>query len=414
MLTHEENALVTQVGPGTPMGALMREYWIPAMLSSELPTPDCDPVRVMLLGEQLIGYRDSSGKPAVIANLCPHRGASLFFGRNEENGIRCVYHGWKYDAAGNCVDMPNEPAESNFKSRIKATAYPCQEAGGIVWTYMGPREVPPPMPEIEAIGMSEGEYEVAAILRDCNWLQGLEGDLDTSHLGFLHFGAVTPESVQPGTFDYYTVNDRAPRYAALDTDYGAMYGAYRPAGEGEYYWRIAQFLFPFYAHIPTGELGKQIRTRAWVPMDDNHTMYFEVNQKRPWNPSFSAMPMQENSTDWFGRFRPVQDASNDYLIDRELQRTKDFTGITGIHAQDKAITESMGGTLDRSNEHIGTADVMVIRIRRRLIEAARMVTEEGLPAPGVDDPAVYRVRSGGIILPASADWLEATKDLVNN
>ena len=145
MLTHEENALVTQVGPGTPMGALMREYWIPAMLASEIPTPDCDPVRVMLLGEQLIGYRDSSGKPALIANLCPHRGASLFFGRNEENGIRCVYHGWKYDAAGNCVDMPNEPAESNFKSRIKATAYPCQEAGGIVWTYMGPREVPPRM-----------------------------------------------------------------------------------------------------------------------------------------------------------------------------------------------------------------------------------------------------------------------------
>src|SRR5665213_2149297 len=144
MLTQEENQLVTEVGPGTLMGALMREYWVPAMLSSELPNPDCDPVRVMLLGEQLIGFRDTSGKVGLIANLCTHRGASLFFGRNEENGIRCVYHGWKFDTLGNCVDMPNEPAESNFKNRIKANAYPCQERGGVVWAYMGSRDTLPP------------------------------------------------------------------------------------------------------------------------------------------------------------------------------------------------------------------------------------------------------------------------------
>src|ERR1700690_1333925 len=188
MLTKEDNELISQVGPGTPMGSLMREYWVPAMLSSELPSPDSDPVRVMLLGEQLIGFRDTSGKVGLIANLCTHRGASLFFGRNEENGIRCVYHGWKFDTEGNCVDMPNEPPESNFKDRVKATAYPCQEAGGIVWTYMGPREVPPPMPGLEAVGLDAGEYDVGACLRECNWLQALEGDLDTSHVGFLHGG----------------------------------------------------------------------------------------------------------------------------------------------------------------------------------------------------------------------------------
>src|SRR5580692_11526447 len=193
MLTKEDNELISQVGPGTPMGNLMREYWVPAMLSSELPNPDSDPVRVMLLGEQLIGFRDTSGKVGLIQNLCPHRGASLFYGRNEEGGLRCVYHGWKYDTAGNCVDMPNEPAESNFKSKIHATAYPCQERGGVVWTYMGTREVAPALPDFEANQLPDEDINVTAVSRECNWLQGLEGDIDTSHLGFLHFGAQKPE-----------------------------------------------------------------------------------------------------------------------------------------------------------------------------------------------------------------------------
>ena len=412
MLTKDDNELITQVGPGTPMGNLMREYWVPAMLSSELPAPDSDPVRVMLLGEQLIGFRDSSGQVVLIANLCTHRGASLFFGRNEENGIRCVYHGWKFDVNGNCVDMPNEPAESNFKSRVKATAYPCQEAGGIVWTYMGPREVPPPMPGLEATELGEGEYAVHAALRECNWLQGLEGDLDTSHLGFLHFGAMKPEDAEPGSFNFYTVNDRAPKYAALDTDYGAMYGAYRPAEPGQLYWRIAQFLFPFYAHIPTGVLGEQVLTRAWVPMDDDHTMFFSVGAASL-GQGFGAIKVHEhNTTDWFSRFRPLADSENDYLIDRALQRTSDFTGIPGIHTQDKAITESMGRVLDRFREHLGTADVMVLRIRRRLIESVQAHAESVMAAPGVDNPAAYRVRSGGIILDADVDWIEATRSLI--
>src|ERR671937_275405 len=189
MLKQEENELITRVGPGTPMGNLMREYWVPAMLSSELPAPDCDPVRVMLLGEQLIAFRDTSGKVGLIQNNCPHRGASLFFGRNEENGLRCVYHGWKFDAQGNCVDMPNEPAESDFKTKVRARAYATQERGGIVWTYMGPKRAPPPLPDLEANMLPDGAWQVGAIQRECNWLQALEGDIDTSHLGFLHLGA---------------------------------------------------------------------------------------------------------------------------------------------------------------------------------------------------------------------------------
>jgi phthalate 4,5-dioxygenase len=423
MLTSEENELVTRVGPGTPMGNLMRQYWVPAMLSSELPAADCDPVRVMLLGERLIGFRDSTGRVGMLANNCPHRGASLFFGRNEEAGLRCVYHGWKFDADGTCIDMPNEPAESDFRHKVKAVAYPCQERGGVVWTYMGSRQVPPSLPDLEPNMLPEDQIVVTAIQRECNWLQGLEGDIDTSHLGFLHLGAVDPEATRPGTFAHYTVKHRAPRYQVVDTDYGAMYGAYRPADSGQLYWRLAQFLFPFYAMIPTGVLGLQVLVRAWVPMDDEHMLFFSMGSQPSANQLSGAgngvaqrrRPGEEvlpNTTDWFGRFRLAANVSNDYRIDRDRQRRReDYTGIPGIHTQDQAITESMGGIFDRTRERLGTSDVMVIRVRRRLMDAARALDERGLAPPGVDWPEVYRVRSGGVFLPERADWLEATVDL---
>src|SRR5437870_9564421 len=178
MLSKEDNELMCQVGRGTPMGNLMREYWIPAVMSSELPGPDCPPMRLRLLGENLIAFRVTSGKVGIVANACPHRGASLFFGRNEEEGLRCVYHGWKFDVSGQCVDMPSEPAESNFKTKIRATAYPCVERGGAVWTYMGPREVPPPLPHFEANMLPSAR--ASRSMRECNYMQSLEGDIDTA------------------------------------------------------------------------------------------------------------------------------------------------------------------------------------------------------------------------------------------
>jgi phthalate 4,5-dioxygenase len=419
MLSPEDNELISQVGPGTVMGDLMRQYWIPAMLSSEISEPDSEPLRVMLLGEQLIGFRDASGRPGLISNLCPHRGASLFFGRNEESGIRCVYHGWKFDTGGNCVDMPNEPAESNFKSRVKANAYPCEERAGVVWAYMGPRETPPALPDLEASQLPDGEWSATIIQRECNWLQALEGDIDTSHLGFLHLGALEAEDLPTGSFDYYTVKDRAPRYVALDTPYGAMYGAYRAAEPGYLYWRVAQFLFPFYTHIPTGLLGREIRTRCWVPMDDTHTMYFMLSKrptpsadgKAPSTPVRSAF--LENTTDWFGRARYEANGRNDYEIDREGQRAKrSFTGLQTIHLQDQAVTESMGPVLNRSLEHLGSSDVMVIRVRMRLLEAALAFREKGIVPPGVENPEIYQVRSGGAFLPEGQDWLEGIADLL--
>jgi phenylpropionate dioxygenase-like ring-hydroxylating dioxygenase large terminal subunit len=424
MLSREDNELVTRVGPGTPMGSLMREYWVPAMLASELPTPDSDPVRIMLLGEKLIGFRDSNGKPGLIQNHCPHRGASLFFGRNEEAGLRCVYHGWKFATDGTCVDMPNEPAESDFKSKVRAVAYPTVERGGIIWAYMGTRQDPPSLPDLEPNMQPDDKVVLAAIQRNCNWLQGLEGDIDTSHLGFLHLGAVQPQDTRPETFAFYTVNDRAPHYNVVDTEYGAMYAAYRPGPDEQYYWRFAQFLFPFYAMIPTGVLGLQVLVRAWVPMDDEHMMFFsmgsQASQAQASNVNANRRMVRQrpgemllpNTTDWYGRFRLDANAENDYRIDRDKQRRKeDFTGIPGIHTQDQAVTESMGAIYDRTTERLGTSDVMVIRVRRRLIEAARAFADRGLTPPGVDRPEVYRQRSGGAFLPKDANWLEATTEL---
>src|SRR6185369_7188990 len=184
MLTKSDNELVTQTGPGTPMGNLIREYWVPAMMSSELPSPDCPPVRIRILGENLIAFRTTSGQIGVVANACPHRGASLFFGRNEEEGLRCVYHGWKFDVTGQCVDMPSEPAESNFKGKIKATAYPCQERGGVIWTYMGPPEHQPGLPDFGWVDVPESHRHVAKDRRECSWLQAVEGGIDSSHISF--------------------------------------------------------------------------------------------------------------------------------------------------------------------------------------------------------------------------------------
>ncbi len=419
MLSQEDNDYLTRVGPDTPMGSLMRQYWLPAMLSSELPRPDGDPVRVMLLGEKLIAFRDSNGQIGLLGNHCPHRGASLFFGRNEDCGLRCVYHGWKFDVGGNCVDMPNEPPESNFKHKIKHTAYPCQERGGIVWAYMGPRATPPPLPDLEPNMIGDERVSVQAIQRECNWLQGREGEIDTSHLAFLHFGAVKVEDTPPGTFQHYLVKDRAPRYSVVDTEYGAMYGAYRPTEDGRRYWRIAQFLFPFYSMIPTGVLGLQVLARAWVPLDDHHMMFYSMATKdsfttlrRSSDGAVAGYDMLPRSTDWFGRFRLASNVDNDYNIDRARQRDgAEYTGIAGIHTQDQAITESMGPIYDRGSEHLGSSDVMVIRVRRRLMEIARALEERGMTPPGVDDPHVYRQRSGGIFLPADADWLEGTAEL---
>jgi phthalate 4,5-dioxygenase oxygenase subunit len=419
MLSAQDNQILCRVGPGTLMGDLMRQYWIPALMTGEVPEPDCPPVRLRLLGEDLIGFRTTSGDVGIIQNACPHRGASLFFGRNEEDGLRCVYHGWKFDITGACVDMPSEPAESNFKSKVKARAYPTQERNGIVWAYMGPREVPPPLPGLEAT-LSE-KCTVQKFLRDCSWLQGFEGDLDTTHIGFLHFGSYKAEDMEPGSMDYYTLKRRDPKMMVTETPWGATYGSYRPAEADTTYWRIAQYLLPFYAMPPVGVLGQRVAVLAIVPVDDEHMMRWQISVPSGWAMSGAIAPAYKTHPEYgylpqepgfLGAWRMRQNRHNDYLIDRDLQKNGSYTGIMGIGIQDEAVTESMGPIVDRSKEHLGTSDLMIIRLRQLLLRYARRLRDHGEVPPAVDTPEVYAVRAGGVVLPNSiTNGIEATLDL---
>ena len=421
MLSREENELLCRVGPGTPMGELMRQYWIPGLLSSEVAQPDGDPRRIKLLGEELIAFRDTSGAVGLIQNHCPHRGASLFFGRNEESGLRCVYHGWKFDALGNCVDMPNEPAESDFKSKVKAIAYPTRERGGIVWVYMGPRsgDTLPRLPDLEGNMLSDDQRGIGIFQRECNWMQALEGDIDTAHVGFLHQGAISADSVPEGSWAKYALSDRAPRFKVLDIDAGVTYGTFRPADPGNTYWRVAHFLFPFYTMVAAGVLGLKVAVRAWVPIDDNHCFGLSMSKlgtqsRRSAQPggNLADAPLRPDSSDWYGRFRFEADARNDYQIDREKQRNGvSYSGIPSVSLEDHAVTESMGPIYDRTSEHLGSSDAMIIRTRRRLMAGAVALQERGIVPPGVEQPEAYRLRSGGVVLPESADWSQATLPL---
>ena len=437
MLSKADNELITRVGPGTLMGDTMRQYWLPALLSSELPEVDGPPLRVKLLGEDLISFRDSSGSVGLVASNCPHRGASLFFGRNEEQGLRCVYHGWKYDVAGQCVDMPNEPAESNFKHKIRLTAYPCRERNGLIWAYMGPHAQPPELPDLEWSLVPESQRYLDKTYQECNWAQALEGGIDTSHGGFLHAGLVPGQKDHevPGLGVRPTNRDRAPRFEVIDTDYGVLIGAQRNYDEDHYSYGITQFLMPFYSMIPGGiAWGSNIGGHAWVPMDDEHTMTWTVS----WNPNRplteeeltrmntypqSGIHVGKNAilppnSEPMGAWRSVANKSNDYLIDREAQRTKYFTGIGNAEMgntrlQDGAMQESMGAIFDRSKEHLGTTDLAIIRARLMWMRSAKALREQGAVPPGVLNHASYRVRSAGVVvLKTNSDsWVEASKEV---
>ncbi len=416
MTTQAENELLTHIGPGTPMGALMRQYWLPACLSSEL-FADGDPLRLMLLGERLLAFRDSTGRVGVLDHRCPHRCASLFFGRNEEGGLRCAYHGWKYDTEGNCLDMPNLPADQNFRSKVKAKAYRVAERAGVVYVYMGTSKVAPPLPALEATACPSDEIDLVCVHRECNWLQALEGDIDTSHFSFLHTGKITTEDVAPDHPERFQLVDRAPRYHVETTQYGAMYAAYRPADPGEVYYRFAHFVLPFWTLFPNGPLTDNILAQAWVPMDDTHTMAFTFLWKRktpvlglartgqPLPYLDRSTAMLPNSADWFGRWRPIANSRNDYLIDRDIQRSASFTGIAEVFQQDAAMTESMGEISERSLEHLAPSDRMIAATRRRLLDAAKALRDEGSAPPHIDSPGLAAsLRSGDVIAAEGEPW----------
>jgi phthalate 4,5-dioxygenase len=400
----------------------MRCYWIPALMSSELVC-DGTPVRLMLLGEKLIAFRDSAGRVGVMDHRCPHRCASLFLGRNEEEGIRCIYHGWKFDVAGNCVDMPSLPPPG-FKEKVKARAYKVVERAGVVWVYMGTRAEAPPLPAFEILDIPEDEVKVAFIQRDCNYLQALEGEIDTSHFGFLHAGHVDVDDLAEDEPVRNTVINRAPEYHLADTDWGTQYAGYRECAPGQTYWRFGNFLFPFWTQAPNGEFGTHMHARGWVPLDDEHTMFVFLWWKKAVHAGSLPQPafkdgsliggtgrgnkLLPNTTDWLGRWRMAANAGNDWQIDREAQQSnRIYSGIDGIHLQDQSITESMGPIVDHEFEHLAPSDQMITRTRRRLLTAARALREKGVTPPGVDNPEVYRgARSGYFVSPNRSPWRE--------
>src|SRR5262247_2937013 len=268
MLSREDNELLCRVGRGTEMGDLLRQYWLPFLPSAELPEPDGAPKKVRLLGEDLVAFRDTQGTVGLMAANCPHRGASLFFGRNEECGIRCVYHGWKFDVTGRCVDMPSEPAESSFKDKVRARAYPCRDVNGVLWTYMGPRTSPPTFPPLEINTLPvEQAYPPIMMMEECNWVQALEGDIDSSHIDWVH-ARRRPDVTLRGTWNF----DRRPRLEILPTEYGACYSARRRWDvEGLYWHRITQFVLPCFSMIAASD-PQLVTLRAWVPLDDSHNV----------------------------------------------------------------------------------------------------------------------------------------------
>jgi phthalate 4,5-dioxygenase oxygenase subunit len=429
MTTASEGAELTRIGPGTPMGQLMRQYWLPALMSSELER-DGPPLRLMLLGEKLIAFRDSAGRVGVMDQRCPHRCASLFLGRNEEGGIRCIYHGWKYDVAGNCIDMPSVPEQRDFKHKVKARAYRTLERAGLVWVHMGEAgrgdaAEPPPLPGFEVLDLPSDEINVSLIQRDCNWLQALEGEIDTAHFGFLHGGHVDPDDVPESDPFYYTITNRAPEYHVADAPWGTQYAGYRAAGPGRTYWRFSNFLFPCWTQAPNGEFSSHMHARAWVPLDDAHTMFVFIWWKRARSAMSLPLPAYKdgrsiggtgrsglrflpNTTDWLGRWRMAMNESNDWGMDRDAQRRNlIYSGIDGIHLQDQAITESMGPVTDFGFEHLGPSDQMITRTRRRLLRAARAWRDQAERPPGVDDAGVYRAaRSGYFVSADQSPWRE--------
>ena len=381
-MTEDENRLLTQVGPGTPMGRLMRRYWIPALFSHQLSGPDCTPVRLKLLGERLVAFRDTNGRIGLLDERCPHRTVSLFFGRNEQSGLRCVYHGWKFDVDGNCIDMPSEPASSNFMHKVKTTAYPTEEHGGVIWTHMGPPEQRPEFPDLEWTKVPASHRFASRHEQECNWLQGLEGGFDSAHLAFLHKGSVEGgPTIVPS------------RYEVIATDFGYVIGTGRNIPSGETEWSANVMLTPFHKLIATVPHGAHV----WVPIDDDNTMLYSVDYmaNRPLNQDELALfreGLHTHTNNIAGTDRPVQNKDNDYLIDRQLQRSgRSFTGMKGLGIQDCALQETMGPVADRTIEHLGVSDTAIIKIRRLLLQALADLAA-GAEPPGLK-AASYRVRS---------------------
>ena len=415
MLRKEQNDLVTQTGPGTPMGQLFRCYWLPALMADELPENECPPVRLKILSERLLAFRDTDGRYGLIDEFCAHRGVSLWFGRNEEHGLRCPYHGWKFDITGQCIEVPSEPVESGFAKKIKLKSYPLVERGGILWTYMGPPERKPPLPEWEFIMVPEAQRFISKRFQECNWLQAMEGGIDSSHVSWLHRDNINKDPLFQGSKgNQYNMADMMPAFEVVESPGGLFIGARRNAEEGRYYWRITQWVMPSFTMIPPRG-GHTVHGHFWIPIDDENCWAWSYD----FHPTRDITKAEREAMkagkgihvlNKPGTYRPVADKENEYLIDREAQKRGDtYSGVEGIAMQDASLQESMGPIIDRTKENLVSCDNGIIMARHRLMRAAKDLAEKGVTPPGVD-LAHQRVRSASVILPPDQAFKDAARE----
>jgi phthalate 4,5-dioxygenase oxygenase subunit len=415
MLTKEVNDLLTQTGLDQPMGKMFRRYWIPALLATELPEDDAPPVRVKLLGERLVAFRDSKGRYGMIDEFCAHRGVSLWFGRNEEDGLRCPYHGWKYDVTGQCVEVPSEPAESGFCGKIKLKGYPLIKVGDVLWTHMGDPAERPPLPAWEFCNVPGDQTYTSKRWQESNWLQAMEGGIDSSHVSFLHSGSLKTDPLFKGARgNQYNQADKKPVFEVVDAAGGLFIGARRNAEDDQYYWRITPWVMPSFTMVPPRG-DHPVHGHFWIPIDDENcwAWSFDYHPTRP-----LSHEERQAMIDGYGvhnqyvpgTFRPRQNKDNDYLMDRDAQRRGEtYSGVWGIAMQDASLQESMGPIVDRTKENLVSTDNGIIMARHRLRKAVQALMKSGATPPGID-PAHQKVRSVAAVLPRSAAFADACKE----
>ncbi len=413
MLSAGENNLLCRVEGDAPMGQIMRRHWLPACISEEVAERDGPPVGVRLLGEDLVAFRDSDGRLGVVGAHCPHRRASLVLGRNEECGLRCLYHGWKVDVTGTILEMPSEPADSRFKEKLKHLAYPVHEAAGLVWVFMGPAAEMPAFDPPVFQPTPDTRISIARIIVDCNWAQVLEGAIDSAHSSTLHSSDMVPAQVAASTADgdawLRPSTDKAPTLHVQRTPFGFRYAAIRRPIANEtthMYVRTTLFIAPFTVQIPSNNLYHMAIQQ--VPMDDTHTAFHFIAFGDGAVPAVDAWRRflgAEVGVDVDRRWRKIRTKDNDFLQDRAAMRSKNFTGIRGIPNQDIAMWETMGPIADRSQDRLGASDAAILQFRRIMVEAVRSF-QAGGPAIGRGDPYIphAKLRSFEGVVRKTEDW----------
>ncbi len=393
-----------RTGPGTLMGNLMRRYWVPVLQSSEIAAPDGPQVRVQIMGERLLAFRDTRGRVGLIDEFCTHRGASLFFGRNEDCGIRCSYHGLKFDVTGQCVDVPSAP---QVAAKMGIKAYPCIERGGIVWAYMGPPDKQPAPPEVEWSTLPESHRFVSKRLQECNYLQAMEGGIDTAHVSYVHRYEVDIDPMHQGArANDYIKADGNVVFSIEKTDFGMTLFGRRNGDADSYYWRVTQWLFPWFTLIPPfGDHA--MGGHVWVPIDDHNCWAWSINFhprkaltaiERAHMAAGKGIHVEYEA----GSFRPKANRDNDYLIDRVAQQEKRaYSGVFGFSVQDASLQESMGVIQNHEIERLLPTDRGIVMARRMLHEAA-LGLAQGIEPPALD-AGQQRVRAAGVLLDRALD-----------